>query len=112
MVDLIGAMPRPGGESGKLGDRYEAVWTVDSLLDVLTGEATSLIVEPFEKAESLGIEFKKDVAGRVEFHSAKRQTTDDVWSIAALVRPKSNRSILGDLLEKLENFPDCEVVFV
>ena len=106
-------MPRPGGESGKLGDRYEAVWTVDSLLDVLSGDALSIVVEPFEQAESLGIEFKKELAEGTEFHSAKRQTTGQLWSIADLMRVGDNgRSVLGDLLSKLEQFPGSRVIFV
>lgn len=106
-------MPRPGGESGKLGDRYEAVWTVDSLIDVLVGDALSITVEPFDRLESLGIEFKLEFAEVLEFHSAKRQTTGQLWSIADLMFVGANgRSVLGDLLSKLEIFPCSRVVFV
>ena len=49
-------MPRPGGESDKLGNRYEAMWTIGRLLDLATGECASLTVEPFG-SDSLGIEF-------------------------------------------------------
>jgi hypothetical protein len=106
-------MPRGGGESGKLGDRYEAVWTVDSLLDVLCGEAISLNVEPFDPKESLGIEFKKETLSAVEFHSAKRQTSGLLWSIAELTRlEKNGRSIFDDLNEKLSSAAVNEVVFV
>ncbi len=105
-------MPRVGGESGKLGDRYEAIWTVDSLLDVLRGEAEWLIVEPFDRTEALGIEFKKALHAGVEFHSAKRQTTGPIWSLADLVRPDNGRSVLGDLFEKLDLDPRSHVVFV
>lgn len=105
-------MPRAGGESGKLGDRYEAIWTVDSLLDVLRGEAEWLVVEPFDPTESLGIEFKKAIPVGVEFHSAKRQTTRQVWSVAVLMRPDKGRSVLGDLFEKLDLDPKNHVVFV
>jgi hypothetical protein len=106
-------MPRSGGESGKLGDRYEAVWTIDSLLDVLSGEAVSVVVEPFEPSESLGIEFKKELAGGTEFHSAKRQTSEQLWSLAELTRvAKNGRSVLSDLLSKLQRFTGCQVIFV
>jgi len=106
-------MPRPGGESGKLGDRYEAIWTVDSLLDVLVGEALGIVVEPFDSSESLGTEFKKELAAGAEFHSAKRQTTSQLWSIAELMRlGDSGRSVLGDLFSKLELDPNNRVVFV
>ena len=106
-------MPRSGGESGKLGDRYEAVWTVDSLLDVLAQDADSIVVEPFDRSESLGIEFRKDFPGTVEFHSAKRQTSGHLWSLADLTRVGENgRSVLGDLLSKLQSFSESKVVFV
>ena len=105
-------MPRTGGESGKLGDRYEAIWTVDSLLDVLRGEASWLVVEPFDRTESLGIEFKKAISANVEFHSAKRQTTGLLWSLADLTRSDNGRSVLGDLLQKLALDPQYHVVFV
>ena len=106
-------MPRTGGESGKLGDRYEAVWTVDSLLDVLIGDAVSVVVEPFKPSESLGIEFKKELVSGTEFHSAKRQTTGQFWSLAELTRVGENgRSVFGDLLSKLQLFKDTQVIFV
>ncbi|TDU63029.1 hypothetical protein EI77_04550 [Prosthecobacter fusiformis] len=106
-------MPRPGGESGKLGDRYEAIWTVDSILDVLCGEALSIVVEPFDATESLGIEFKKELPECTEFHSAKRQTTGQLWSIADLIRIDTNgRSVLGDLFSKLDLDENHRVVFV
>lgn len=67
-------MARAGGEADKLGNRYEAVWTVDSLLDVLVGEAQAFTVEPL--SGELGIEFIKELNnGSREYHSAKRQTT-------------------------------------
>ena len=54
-------MPRAGGEADKLGNYYEGVWTVDSLLDLLPGDALSLQAEPFDSASSEGIEFIKTV---------------------------------------------------
>ena len=90
-------MPRAGGESDKLGNRYEGVWTVDALLDVLNGEAMSVTVEPFPKSEALGIEFIKELPdGTREFHSAKRQKPGNVWSLADLTSSNGEaRSIIG-----------------
>lgn len=106
-------MPRPGGESEKLGNRYEAVWTVDVLLDLLEGSAETLTVESLD--ESLGVEF--DVIrpdGPREYHSVKRQTSAREWTIAALCRraPQTGRSILGDLFDKLDRAPENRAVFV
>ncbi len=105
-------MPRAGGESDKLGNRYEGIWTVDSLLDVLQGEATSLIIEPFGD-DAVGIEFIKALAnGTREFHSVKRQTTR-TWSLSELTKIESNgRSKLGDLFRKLEGNANGVSVFI
>ena len=49
-------MPRSGGESDKLGNRYEGLWTVGRLLEVAAGEIDAITIEPFGD-ESQGIEF-------------------------------------------------------
>ena len=38
-------MPRRDGEADKLGNRYEGLWTVDAVLDVLDGEFVELTVQ-------------------------------------------------------------------
>jgi hypothetical protein len=105
-------MPRAGGESDKLGNRYEGLWTVHNLLDVLDGEAIALEPEPF--VESKGIEFVKTLRdGTKEFHSAKRQRAGEGWRLAHLAqRDENGRSPLADLFEKLESDPSRTVVFV
>jgi hypothetical protein len=50
-------MPRSGGDSDKLGNRYEGWWTVHNLIDVLAGDAVALQPEAYE--ESIGVEFIK-----------------------------------------------------
>ena len=107
-------MPRSGGDSGKLGNRYEGIWTVDAILDLLTGDALSVKVEPIGD-ESIGIEFICTRPDRVrEFHSVKRQTSDPSWTIAALSRPfrSTGRSTLGDLFVKLGAEGTARAVFV
>jgi hypothetical protein len=105
-------MARAGGESDKLGNRYEAVWTVDSLLDVLVGEAKALTVEPL--TDELGIEFMKELNdGRCEYHSAKRQTTGQTWSLSKLTALGDNgRSILQDLFDRISASPTNTACFV
>ena len=39
-------MPRPGGEADKLGNHFEAVWTVNVVLDVFDGISSAITVEP------------------------------------------------------------------
>jgi hypothetical protein len=77
--------PRAGGEAAKFGERYEGRWTVGQLLRVLTGQATSLIVED-EAALAEGAEFTLHRAdGGVEAHQVKRQPGMAAsWSLTAL----------------------------
>ena len=44
-------MPRAGGEADKLGNRYEAIWTVDRLLDLLAGRVVSVIIESLDEGD-------------------------------------------------------------
>lgn len=108
-------MPKPGGSSGKLGDLYEALWTVEVALDVFEGRLRSITVEAFGD-ESRGVEFHVETnSGTLQFHSVKRQKVGGDWSIADLcyVKKKSTRrSILGDLFSKLIKSPEAEIWFV
>ena len=84
-------MPRSGGESDKLGNRYEAIWTIGRLLEMVDGRSESLTVEPFGD-EALGIEFVVTHLDRSrEFHSAKRQRAQGEWSLAVLARADKKR---------------------
>lgn len=62
----------------------------------------------------MGIEFIKDLPdGMREFHSAKRQSTGNSWTLYELTKTELNgRSKLGDLLGKLEGQPNTVSVFV
>ena len=107
-------MPNPGGESDKLGNQYEGVWTIARILDLAAGRVESLIVEPVS-GEGIGIEFVlKDNEGALEFHSAKRQRAKGEWSLAALTTKdnRTSRSVLGDLFVKLANYEAARVCFV
>ena len=90
-------MPRPGGEADKLGNQFEAVWTVNVVLDVLDGISSAITVEPLGDLP-LGVEFYVDGAdGSREFHTVKRQKLGGDWSIADLCRanPATGRSSLA-----------------
>ncbi|MDE2987119.1 MAG: hypothetical protein OXT70_03580 [Chloroflexota bacterium] len=103
-------MPRAGGEADKLGNRYESLWTVDAVLDLLGGNCIALVVEPIGE-ETQGIEFTVAFRnGEREVHSIKRQQADGNWTIGRLTETQANgRSILGDLLRKASS--DSAVVF-
>ncbi len=107
-------MPPPGDNAGKLGHRYEGIWTIDCLLQLAAGESQSLTVELIDH-EGRGIEFVvRHLDGTREFHSAKRQRSEGEWSLAVLTRPSgtTGRSILKDLFDKLGASLDNRCCFV
>src|SRR5258708_36375161 len=106
-------MPRPGGESDKLGNRYEGIWTIGRLLELASGQSAYVTVEPIN--DEIGIEFiVKHNDSAVEFHSVKRQRAKGEWSIAALSTKdtKTGRSIFTDLFGKLSTNEGARVCFV
>ncbi len=103
-------MPRTGGEADKLGNRYEALWLADAVLDLLDGAYRDLVFEPIG-AEADGIEFAAAISPeRRECHSIKRQQPSGNWTVRLLAGTRPNgRSILGDLFRKAE--AGADVVF-
>ena len=98
-------MPAKGGAAGKVGDQYEAHWTVDAALRVIDGRAEHVVYESLDPDESRGVEFSlRTAAGDIEFWSLKRQTAAAAgWTLAALTRSdEQGRSILGDLVAHVE----------
>ncbi len=103
-------MPRAGGEADKFGNRYESLWTVDALLDLIDGDYADLTVEAIGD-EAAGVEFvRTDHSGTREYHSIKRQHSEGNWTVARLTRTNpmdpDKRSILGDLLRKIREGHD------
>ena len=95
-------MPRRGGEADKLGNRYESLWTVDAVLDLIDGGYVDLVVEPVGE-EATGVEFvRTGPSGIREYHSIKRQQGDGNWTLSRLAsKGTTGRSILGDLFAKV-----------
>ena len=104
-------MPRTGGEADKLGNRYEGIWTVNALLDVIAGEFATIVVEPIGE-EGGGFEFRRSRTDGVhEVHSVKRQVSEGHWTLANLARTRApNRSVLGDLIALTRD--DTSSIFV
>jgi hypothetical protein len=76
--------PRPGGEADKLGNRFETIWTVRQLLEVLHGRADAIELEP-DGELGRGAEFLLSRGGRVEAHQVKRQRgVRNGWTLRAL----------------------------
>ena len=77
---------------------------VDAALDLIDGEYVDLVVEAVGD-EAAGVEFFRSTpSGTREYHSVKRQQTDGNWTVSRLTqgKPPSGRSILGDLIRKVE----------
>lgn len=107
-------MPRSGGEADKLGNHFEAVWTVNAVLDVLDGTSSAIMLEP-PRNLAIGVEFYVQRAdGSREFHSVKRQKQGGDWSIADLCRADTatGRSVLGDLFDKVSLDGSVNTCFV
>ena len=101
-------MPRRGDEANRLGNEYESLWIADSLLDILLGEAATLLVAAFG-SEGQGIDIiKRGSDGVREFHSLKRQTTYATWSLREL----SDRNVIAELFQKLSISDENQAVFV
>jgi len=107
-------MPRPGGESDKLGNQYEAIWTVEVALDVFVGHLVSITIEAFGE-EATGVEFHaENLDCTLQFHSVKRQKQGGDWSVYDLCEQdkSTSRSILGDLFCKRELYPGAQFRFI
>ena len=106
-------MPISGGASDKLGNRYEALWVVDQLLQVVDEAATSLTLEPIDPDASRGIEFVVERAdGAAEHWSIKRQTAKSAaWTLYLLCKDDRGRSILGDLFGHIARSPNHHGIF-
>lgn len=89
-------MPRRGGPADKLGNRFEGIWTVDVLLDLIWGKYTSVTVEPIGH-EDAGIEFVAVTSTGVDEHySIKRQHFEGHWTVVRL----DEAGVIGDLIAK------------
>jgi hypothetical protein len=100
-------MPLPGGESDKVGNRYEARWTVYCLIDVLDEKADSIRLEvPGED----GFEFYLKRKGNLEYHQVKRQKSGrGRWTLKVL--EDSTVQVLSNFWSKLQEL-DKSCVFV
>jgi hypothetical protein len=100
-------MPLPGGATDKFGNRYEGLWTVQCMIDVISERVDSIRLEP-PGAEGEGIEFWLKRDDTIQYHQVKRQNSPSgKWSIADL----GNNKVLEHFWKKLQN-PLASCVFV
>lgn len=101
-------MPLPGGATDKFGNRYEGLWTVYCMAEVLEEHADSIRLEPPGK-EGEGAEFWLRKGDKIEYHQVKRQhSSKGYWSLADLEREK----ILTRFLTKIQKSENNYCVFV
>ncbi|MBE9214525.1 ATP-binding protein [Plectonema cf. radiosum LEGE 06105] len=100
-------MPLPGGETDKIGNRYEGRWTVHCIIDVMDEKATSIRLEkPGEDA----FEFFVSKNKKLECHQVKRQRSGrGRWTLSAL--EDKQVQVLSDFWKSLSN-PKVICVFV
>lgn len=79
--------PRPGGETDKIGNRYELAWTIRHALYCVLDASRSLTPEDSEVELGKGSEFTYVAGMRTEVHQLKRQDgNSNQWTIKALNR--------------------------
>ena len=97
----------PGGIANKLGNRFEAKWTVQKLLEVFLGQAESLRFESIDPVDH-GVEFSLIRGGQNEWHQTKRQETNGNWTVRRLER----EGVLTSALNKIVGGDNQRFVFV
>lgn len=74
-------MTLPGGPAAKLGERYEAWWTLSQILRMLRGDTEAIRIEDPGADKT---EFVVTVGSNRELHQAKRSHPSGKWSLSAL----------------------------
>jgi endonuclease YncB( thermonuclease family) len=96
----------PGGIADKLGNDYEANWTIVQALHVLHGLADEIRLEAFDEDAS-GFEFRLTSGGENAWHQCKRRRSGGSWTIRAL----ETEGVLAAFARKLAEANSC-CVFV
>ena len=99
-------MPLSGGATDKFGNRYEGLWTVDRMIDVIDESADSIRLEPLGE-EGDGIEFWLDKNTNREYHQVKRQNTEGRWTLGDL----ESKKILSNFSRKLNDEQNANCFF-
>lgn len=95
-----------GGVADKLGNGYEAHWTLIEALGVLRGQADEIRLEPFNE-DANGFEFRVTSGQRSAWHQCKRRRSSGSWTAHAL----HTEGVLEAFGRKLVD-PDNSCVFV
>ena len=96
----------PGGIADKVGNRYEAVWLIRHLVQLIDGRARAITIEVLGD-EGAGFEFCVERATHREWHQCKRQTSGS-WTINRL----GGEGVLANFNTKVANSSNDTCVFV
>jgi hypothetical protein len=96
----------PGGIADKVGNRYEAIWLVRHLVQLIDGRAMAITVEALGD-EGAGFEFCVDRSAHREWHQCKRQTSGS-WTVNRL----AGEGVLGNFQTKVANSDNDICIFV
>jgi hypothetical protein len=103
----LSIMPLPGGATDKFGNRYEAHWTVNCMIDVMDERVDAIRLEP-PGVEGEGIEFWVRRGDKREYHQVKRQhSASGRWTLADL----GHEHVLAHFRDKLYD-PEAACIFV
>lgn len=77
--------PRPGGETDKLGNKYELAWAIRHALYCVQDGRRALTLEDIDPDLGKGSEFTYELDSGLEVHQLKRQNgNSNSWTIRAL----------------------------
>ncbi|PJZ28408.1 NACHT domain-containing protein [Leptospira kmetyi] len=103
-------MTEVGGAADKLGNTFETLWSLRTIIRLLTDDLESILFEP--KKDSEGIEFVATrSSGKKEFHSVKFHSAPS-WGMSDLTSVKKGRSVFWDLFKKNEKDPNSISYFI
>ena len=81
--------PRPGGESDKLGNKFELAWAIRHALHCVHDDRCALIVEDNDTEVGQGSEFTFATGPFIEVHQVKRQNgNSNGWTVRELADRK------------------------
>lgn len=96
----------PGGIADKVGNRYEAVWLIRHLIQLIDARAHAITIEALGD-EGTGFEFIVDRPTHREWHQCKRQTSGS-WTINRL----GGEGVLSNFQAKISASPNDTCIFV
>jgi hypothetical protein len=77
--------PRPGGETDKLGNKYELAWAIRHALYCILDDRRALTAEDIDPEVGQGSEFSYETGLATEAHQLKRQNgNSNSWTVKAL----------------------------